>query len=481
MSEAVIGEANDSAIEPRRANRWPLRIAIALRFMLGVALVATLVPTCVDEYFRVYHALHFWLNPSLLPSTNWLPLYVWVYGPVVGALGETVFAPRVASLVIGMIGALAASRDASNDDERRARSLLACCVPTGVLLYSSPLTEALFGALVTAYVTALARYRDDGRAHDALSASLALLAACAARYEAWVLIPALAVGLGTRAPTDARRALIFALALLPAVAPLRWMLHLAERVGDPWAFLGTIQRDQFGPGSISDALGGASTPLAIAFVLSLAALVYGAAPGRPQRIRLASAHGLLFAALFAALAAKGSLPSQLPSRLLHLPMLLAVPVVGFELVRRRATRSVLALSTLCFLLGLVSTLARPPGVPRDDAALAGRLRAELAADRSAVAVVQGPFPHVTSFVTSSSAVGRVQVDGAGWRCPASIATCTFRCGTPPWLSAVRLVVADSEPLGRTLAANGFREIARSQRYRLWKSTNAQTLLCRAAR
>lgn len=481
MSEAVIGKASDSAIDPRSANPWPLGIAIVLRLTLGAVLVATLVPTCIDEYFRVYHALHFWLNPSLLPSTNWLPLYVWLYGPVVGALGETVFAPRAASLVIGGIGAFVASRDSADDEERRARVLLASCVPTGVLLYSSPLTESLFGALVTAYVTALARYRDDGHARHALAASLALLAACAARYEAWVLIPALAVGLGTRGPTDARRALIFALALLPAVAPLRWMVHLAERVGDPWAFLGTIQRDQFGPGSTSDALGGASAPLAIAFVPALAALVYGAAPRRPQRIRLASAHGLLFAALFAALAAKGSLPSQLPSRLLHVPMLLAAPVVGFELVRRRATRSVLALAALCVLSGLVSTLARPPGLPRDDLALAGRLRAELAADRNAMAVVQGPFPQVTSFVTASSAVGRVQVDGAGWRCPASIATCTFRCGTPQWLSAVRLVVADSEPLGRTLAANGFLVIARSQRYRLWRSTNAQTLLCRPAR
>lgn len=465
---------------PSPSERGLFRGLLLLRILVGLGLIVLLVPLSVDDYFRVYHAIYFWQKPSFSPSTNWLPLYAWLHGPLVGIVDETRLAPRLASLGLGVLGAAFALRDTVGPREpleRPARFLLAICVPTSVLLFALPLSEALAGALVTAHVAALARYREAGRAGDALAASLALLGATATRYEAWALLP-LAIGLMVaRRPVDVRRWIVLVLAALPMVFPLRWMAHLEERTGDPLSFLGSIERDQFGASPLSEAFLGPSAPLAVGFVVAVAFLALGLVRDVPPRVRLAALYGLTFVGFSGAVAIAGSLPSQLPARLFHLPMLLAVPSMVHLLALDRIPSRGLAFSGLGLVLGLASAIALPGIISPADARVGAQLRRSLAADPRAIAVVEGPFPEITAFVVAANAVGRVQIEGAGGRCRVEVFSCEFRCGRPAWIDSVRYVLVASRGLAHRFGAAGYRERARSPRYRLLERGPASPPLC----
>lgn len=471
-------------MDPRAATigaRHAFASAIALRIALGLALIASLVPLSVDDYFRVYHAIHFWQRPSFSPSTNWLPLFTWVHGSLVGLVGETRMLPRVASLVLGLAGCWLATLDTRDTAERRARWLLAACLPSSVLLFALPLSEAMFGALVTAHVAFLARYRAEGRIVDAWVASMTLLGASATRYEAWALLPLGAALIAQRAPSDSRRSIAVALGLVPLSFPLRWLVHLDDRTGDAFSFLGVIARDQFGPGSLSATLFGASAPIAAVFALACLASVVGLSARAPAAHRLASFYGLGFVAFFVLVAARNSLPSQLPFRLFHVPTLLAVPTAVRVLGLAERPGRALGLGALGIALGLLVAARLPGVVASDDVRLGTELRRRLARAPEASAIVQGPFPEVSYFVVAASAVGRVQVDGAGRRCRVSVERCVFECGRPAFLDRLRFAVVASPTMQTELASSGFVVRARSRRYALLERVDVRAPICPGSR
>jgi len=471
-----------------RRMKWSL----SLRFGIGLALIATISTLSIDDYFRVYHAMFWWMRPRFANSIHWLPLYSWIDGSLIGLLGESRWVPRLVSLIVGSLGCFAGAIDATDPEERKTRFELSIWLPTSLVLFAVPLTEAMFGALILVHASRLARYRDSGRVLDGVLASVALLFATALRYEAWVLIPLAAGAFVSRAHfiTGDRgfarrgeghsRATEVVLALVPCSFPLAWFEHVRARTGDAVSFLDAVSSDQFGASTAIELVGGTSIGFASVFVLATSAAVSTALDsGAPARVRLMSTYACVFGGMILALVVVGQLPSQFPARLFHVPTLLAVSAMA-RWIRRLELRPTIV-SALFAVVGLVTASRLESVRASDDVVAASVLRAALSDNRGATALVEGEFPEVTQFVADSNAPGRVVVERSGGRCAISVATCEFPCGRPSILDRLRFALVTDRAVEGRLHDLGFVEVRRVGRRTLLERADRSRPVCAGLR
>lgn len=445
--------------------RWAVALAalLAVRLLLGLYWIAELPPPSVDDFFRPYHAVWWWQRPSFAPSGYWLPGYAWLFGAVVGLVGDArAIAPT--NLLLHLGTGLVLARAAGPDRGRAALALaFALFGPLAWRLGQSTLSEPLHGLLVVGAV-ALCGHRDGRR-----RALAALLAAGAAlvRYDAFVLLPLFAYEL-VRARRRVREG---ALALVPLSVPAIWMVRAFLRDGDPFHFLHAVARDRFGAGNLAEALAdpaGVATALQlVAAVAASAALLRPAASrGReapPAPIARRFARFTLLSALFVAGASvTGSLPSQATERVLFGTVTLgSVPVaaVAGRLLPRARARAAVALAAALLLGALGSARlaalrdVRAPGT----AAVAARLRALHAAGalpEGAHVLVEGPFLAAAAVVVDSPIPTRSHVEGAG-RCPVHLLRCELDCARTDWPRRVEAVVTARAATARALRARGW--------------------------
>jgi len=454
-----------------RRMKWSL----CLRFGIGLALIATISTISIDDYFRVYHAMFWWMRPKFANSIHWLPLYSWIDGSLIGLLGESRWVPRLVSLIVGSLGCYAGAIDATDPEERKTRFELSIWLPTSLVLFAVPLTEAMFGALILVHASRLARYRDSGGVLDGVLASVALLFATALRYEAWVLIPLAAGAFVSRARSHSRATEVV-LALVPCSFPLAWFAHVRARTGDAVSFLDAVSSDQFGASTFIELVGGTSIGFASVFVLATSAAVATVLDsGAPARVRLMSTYACVFGGMILALVVVGQLPSQFPARLFHVPTLLAVSAMA-RWIGRLELRPALV-SALFAVVGLVTASHLESVRASDDVVAASVLRAALSDNRGATALVEGEFPEVTQFVADSNAPGRVVVERSGGRCAISVATCEFPCGRPSILDRLRFALVTDRAVEGRLHDLGFVEVRRVGRRTLLERADRSRPVC----
>ncbi len=177
-----------------------------------------------DDFARIVIAQRFAAAPSLDPSgTSWLPLPFWLTGGVMDVFGTSIDVARATAFALG-IGAAVLVHVAARwmGASRRGAlvgALIACCIP-----YAAYLGVATVPDYPTAALILLGAAGAWTAPRRRFVASLALLAACLSRYEAWPVAAAFALLSAWDALRE--RSWVFAAsALVAAAGPLSWMLH----------------------------------------------------------------------------------------------------------------------------------------------------------------------------------------------------------------------------------------------------------------
>ncbi|MFO8070471.1 MAG: hypothetical protein R6V85_01235 [Polyangia bacterium] len=429
-------------------------VLLAARAAVGVALVVTLLPVTVDDYFRVFHAAWWWRNPGFTSSYDWLPGYLYVYGPLVGLSGDTVLAPRLLTLVLHLAaGAALAWR---RGDDPRAGWLAAAwllCAPLWIVLGTLPLSEALCALLLLGGILALERFLSHRGPGMLLLASVFYLAAATVRYEVWLLLPVFAIFALARRCERIGGPVRAVLALLPLVFPLTWMLLLWGAKGEPLSFLAIVGEDHFGRG---DLLAELATPggavIALQAAAGIAAAILGVARAvcgdRRATDLLWEAHLLAAAVVVAIVLGRGDVPSQYPSRVL-MPVILysAVPVgrrIAAALPGARAPAVGALLGALLATAGIAHVFSLP-GRVSESAYAAGRYLDEMyesgRLDPREHVVIDHDLPQSAAVLVYSGRVETVHVDALGDICsPKMICAYDSNCPLPEWIGSVRTAV-----------------------------------------
>ena len=114
-----------------------------------------------------------------------------------------------------------------------AVALLFALNPNMLYLQSTPMTEPMLAASLAALLWAMLWFRDSQSVWAIVAAAVASNAASLTRYEAWFLIPFVALYLLVIAQTKSLAMLFGALALL---GPLAWLAHNQYYYGNPLEF-----------------------------------------------------------------------------------------------------------------------------------------------------------------------------------------------------------------------------------------------------
>ncbi|HUT79499.1 MAG TPA: hypothetical protein VM285_17515, partial [Polyangia bacterium] len=125
------------------ADRFPLKTTLAgllgARAAIGAVLVFALLPVCLDDHFRVFHAIWWWEHPAFTSSYQWLPGFLYVYGPLVGLTDDTVTAPRILTLAIHLVGSALLAADAGESSRARLLAVVwLLCSPLSMVLGTVP-------------------------------------------------------------------------------------------------------------------------------------------------------------------------------------------------------------------------------------------------------------------------------------------------------------------------------------------------------
>lgn len=427
---------------------------LAARAAVGAVLVAVLLPITVDDYFRVFHAAWWWQNPSFTSSYEWLPGYLYVYGPLVGLSGDTVLAPRLLTLALHL--AAGAALVWRREDDPRASWLAAAwllCAPLWMVLGTLPLSEALCALLLLGGILALERFLSRGGPGALLLGSVFYLAAATVRYEVWLLLPVFAIFAQARRCERIGGPIRAVLALLPLVFPLIWMLLLWGVKGEPFGFLEIVEDDHFGRG---DLLAELATPggvvIALQAAAGIAAAIFGAvrAVGGARKATdlLWEAHLLAAAVVVAIALGRGDVPSQYPSRMLMLIILYsAVPVgrrIAAALPGGRAPAVGALLGALLAAAGIAHAFSLP-GRVSESAYAAGRYLDEMyesgrLGPREHV-VIDHELPRSAAVLVYSGRVETVHIDALGDICsPKMICGYDSICPLPDWIERARTAV-----------------------------------------
>lgn len=449
--------ATDSPLWPR------LLPLLGARAIVGVFLVLGLAPICVDDYFRVFHADWWWDHPSFTSSHEWLPGYLYVYGPVVGFTHDLVVAPRVLTTALQLVaGALIALLPNAARGTRLLAAGIFLFSPLSLALGTAPLSETLLFCLLVAGVGALARYLASGDVRIGLVAAVLYLAATAVRYEGFVFAAVFFALVVARRPANAGRWLGVAVAAVPWIFPIAWTALLWASVGAPFSYLGSVRDDHFGPGDVLGSL--ASAEGAVTALLALAALAVSAVRVAASAVRgelggrVLELHTVVAMALAGAVILTGNVPSQYPLRLLF-PVIAfgALPLAEAAFARfaahPRAAVLAVAGAALSFAGAGLAVVSRAPGVPAEDLEVAAAIREGYSSgtlrDEEHV-VIQRDLPSAAAVFVFANLDDRVHVDALGVRCPARLLTASpALCPDPDWARRARVAV---------VRAGGFEEL-----------------------
>lgn len=221
--------ARDTRISPRKWRAGAVLIAVALAARLAFLPFATL-----DDGDTAYRIWFSWLwadDPFLITNGLWGPLHFYLIGTTMWLWPDPVWAPIVLHIAIGALTPLVMYRWTlelfRSERAAMAAGLILAVYPAAIGVSLGPLSEApfmLFLGLALLYLTRA--WRPEGSIRDAALAGLAMTFASMLRYEAWVLLPFLAVLL-LRHPK--RAAAFTAVALLH---PVFWMIGNEIAYGD---------------------------------------------------------------------------------------------------------------------------------------------------------------------------------------------------------------------------------------------------------
>ena len=187
--------------------------------------------TEADAVSRVFAAQRWLMEPHFITHGVWGPLYTYLVALAMWIIPDAVIAPVLLNIVFAVATAIPLYFFTKNEfGERGAVFVAAAFVfyPLAVRNSLMALSEIpfMFFVWTTLYFVSTLR-RGTNATRDAVLAGLSLTCAGALRYEAWVLIPLLAVILW-RQP----RALILFL-IISSAFPILWMIGNAVYAGDP--------------------------------------------------------------------------------------------------------------------------------------------------------------------------------------------------------------------------------------------------------
>jgi hypothetical protein len=211
----------------------------ALALVGAVALLARLVVLPFagsdggDAPSRVWIAQHWMDHPKLITEGVWGPLHFYLLALAMSVIPDPLYGPAVLGVVLSCASALLMYRFVELElGEPRlalvvglAYALYPISIRNGVSVRSE--TPFAFFLLVTIIALARAR-RPDGTGIHAAVAGVALTLGAMLRYEAWMLVPALAAVLWPKP----KLALVFV--TLAMIHPVFWMIGNAVHHGDPF-------------------------------------------------------------------------------------------------------------------------------------------------------------------------------------------------------------------------------------------------------
>lgn len=448
---------------------------LGVRALAGVILVFSLAPLSVDDYFRVFHALWWWDNPSFTTSHEWLPGYSYVYGLWIGLTRDTLVGPRLLSLLLHLAGGAVLALDRELPAPTRwLAAVWLLTAPLSLVLGAVPLTETLASLLLLIGITSLTRFLERGKSPSLLLAAAAYLGATMVRYDAWALLPVFSAYALSRPPERYFALVNRVLAFLPWFFPLIWTLLLWAFHGEPFTYLDIVREDHFGAG---DLLGSLASPLGAVTLAQVAAalVVLGVGAAALVRGRKAlgglvwEAHSVAALGFVALVVARGDVPSQFPARMLY-PLLLfaAVPVARLVVGLVASTRLRLAVGAgaglLLLGLGLVQARRSPSGVEDEHLRAAehiGRLVSDGELGSGGHALIERFLPDSAAVLVFANQPDRVHIDAVGGDCPARLlGPLPLICPVEPWSPDVRAVLLRSESIAVDVEERGWRAVRR---------------------
>ena len=384
-----------AAVAARPYERPATRLSVDLALLLFAALAARLagLPLATadswDHAARIWAAWRWIDDPFPLTWGVWGPIHYVLMGPVIALFGPSP-APTLLHVAMGALVPPLVYLFTRREFETRAGALLAgaaaALAPVTILNSLSARSETPLAVLILVAMLALSHARTARPLLWAALAGLAVTLGAGLRYEAWMLIPFLAVLLW---PRWRAMALFVMLALLwPAVAMASNFLVYGDPLyGVTWASRHELVGMGTGALSLAERLDRVGT-FAVAFVQGLTvplALLVGAGVGlcvhERRRATIWLIPGLGLAALLSAAVLRGSLVPKM--NYTETLALFAVPFVAAALdlppLRRRGRAGIAALAALLlaamsFLL-VVGTLRRFPEL-RERSVIVSKVKAE---------------------------------------------------------------------------------------------------------
>lgn len=212
-------QANRNSLGTWRAGA--VLIAVALGARLAFLPFATLDDG--DTAYRIWLAWLWADEPFLITNGLWGPLHFYLVGTLMRFWQDPVWAPVVLHVAIGVVTPIVMYRWTlelfRSERAAMAAGLILAVYPAAIGVSLGALSETPFMLFLGLALLYLARaWRPDGTLRDAAVAGLAMTLASMLRYEAWVLLPFLAVLL-VRRPQRAA-----AFAAIALIHPIVWMI-----------------------------------------------------------------------------------------------------------------------------------------------------------------------------------------------------------------------------------------------------------------
>jgi len=238
MTERISVESSGSNSVPQYFETYRTLCSLALIAAVGVAIRLAVLPFATadggDAVYRVWIAWSWIADPTFMPSKVWGPLHFYLIGPVIWLFSDTVVAPVALHVVFGVVAPLlmyAFTRiEFSNHRVALVVALTFAVYPILVRNSVSVRAEAPFVVFLLGAMVFLSLARKDGGAwHQAFAAGLCLTLAGMLRFEAWMLIPFLALVLWRKR----RLAAVFVAAAM--IFPTIWMAACTIEYGHPLA------------------------------------------------------------------------------------------------------------------------------------------------------------------------------------------------------------------------------------------------------
>ena len=309
---------------------------VAVVFVVALLVRAVALPLATissgDDVMRVWLSWLWSEHPFLITEGVWAPLHFYLTGAVLAVWPEPMVAPAVLHVVIGSIapvGVYLLARELFGSNRAALLAGLAFAVyPIAISNSLAPKSETPFVMFMAFGLYFLARARrTDARLRSAVAAGICIGLGTMLRYEAWMLLPFMALLLVHRP----QRALVFVAVAM--IHPVFWMAGNWMAHGDPlYSFTWTSwwEREAMGKAAvvsvgwrIDQAIGfwrlilRQMTPVVV--ILSAAGIYLCLRHRRPQAVWLLVPLGLAALMQFAIL--RGSLTVK-PSYMVNFGLLL---------------------------------------------------------------------------------------------------------------------------------------------------------------